>query len=72
MPTLPSCGLPARRMLAGLDRNRRIANRQFVAPHDHLNLEWIEFDAATTRPVSSAAIKVEPEPRNGPITMSPW
>ena len=47
MPTLPSCGLPARRMLAGLDRNRRIANRQFVAPHDHLNLEWIEFDAAT-------------------------
>ena len=38
---------------------------------NQIDVERVELDAATrTRPVVSAAIEVEPEPRNGSMTMS--
>jgi hypothetical protein len=33
--------------LAGLDKNRPVTRRRFIAPHHHVDVERIEFDAAT-------------------------
>jgi hypothetical protein len=42
--------------------------RRLIAPHDHINVERIEFAPRQTRWVLSTAMRVEPEPRNGSMT----
>jgi hypothetical protein len=53
--------------LAGLDENRLVAGRGLKAPHDHIDVEQIELNAAA----DATGAGVEPEPRNGWTTMSP-
>ena len=57
--------------LAGLGENRCVARCGRVTAHDHIDVERIQLYAPAERPVLSAAMRVEPEPRNGSITMSP-
>ena len=68
--------MPARGKLAkgfaGRFEDRFAACFAFVALDDYIDIERIDFKAATDAlPVRSAAMSVDPEPRNGSSTMSP-
>ena len=79
-------GVKARATSSPRSRSRRIARsaklrrcpaaspnsgRRFVAPDDDVDVERVELDAAADAAGLLAAIRVEPEPRNGSRTMSP-
>jgi hypothetical protein len=57
--------------LTGLDKNRGVAGCCRVLAHDHLDIERVQVDTRLTLPILSAAMRAEPEPRNGSMTMSP-
>jgi hypothetical protein len=57
--------------LAGLDENREVASLGLIAVRNRINVRLIDRDAAAKGPVFSAAMSVEPEPRNGSMTISP-
>jgi hypothetical protein len=50
----------------GLDENRRVACRRFIAAaHDHIDLERLELDPTTDAGGLVGGDEVEPEPRMG-------
>jgi hypothetical protein len=45
-----------------------VACRRFIALGDNIDVERVDLDPATeTWPAASAAIRVDPEPRNGSV-----
>ena len=58
--------------LAGLGENRCVARCGRVTARDDIDVQRVEFDAsAQTLGLLGGNAEVEPEPRNGSITMSP-